>query len=647
MRIRLLLISILALAACSKAGEPFRTPAEPASLTVTLSLPEVQMVTKASYADGAVSAADAAGWNDWEQLVDGQQLYRVTLLLVRKADNKLVAYRDFYLDSITGEVNDHNETDRLQNGFCTLTINGSDTTVTMTPSARFTKAVRARFDYNHPLHHDGAGASSEKIVTGAYLLYGIANYSPISGVTSDSGTMNYTGLADEGNFTAAVNTLISSIQASITSGIDFSTASSLTGYKLHTVRNNGGSPSYTAGDELYICEKRPQPLTFVKEINVLSGDNRVSAKFLRTYSRIRFELANESQAEDLTLKAFSFRNAFSQKEAYLFSPEDAVRFAPDKGIPVLAAPSFAAIHPYVGDNYVIAKTPPYDPLAPVPTSKAVIYDAYILESRNGADTRYIYDINVSYEGHAAGANKLLSTTEIKTVSVFETWYTTNHTENYDKPVSLFLLYNWNKKAFLYDDNRDDGMISATLDNNSYTFRDSIIQENQDLAGYKKYIWQFEKSSTGYFISNLETTNYIGPLNPDSAEANVYTATTNVPSYSLEDQNTGIVIKGDTPTQLKYLMVNNSVFGHLTHRTLDNVCRFSLYPVSGEIQAEAKRTIPVQIIDPVEGIPSLLTEIQRNDFIKVSISVTYNPDGGFLYFVVKPWEDKRNEQVTFD
>ena len=315
-------------AACTKVGTDAPAPAGPASLTVTLSIPEVSVLTKTSYADGNVSEADAASWNDWERLVDGQQLYRVTLFLVRKVDNTMVAYRDFYLDSGTGYVNDHVETTHLENGFCTLSVSGSDTTVTMTPSAQFTKAVRARFDYRNPQHGNNA-TSIEKIVTGSYLLYAVANYSPISGVTSDDGSKSYSGLSDEtgDSFTTRVNTLISSFNSNITTGVDFTsaTATAVSGYKLHTVRNNSGSASYTTGTELYICEKRPQPLTFIKEINVLSGDNHFSAKLIRTYSRIRFELANESQTDVLTLKSFAFNTDFSQKEAYMVPPDDATR----------------------------------------------------------------------------------------------------------------------------------------------------------------------------------------------------------------------------------------------------------------------------------------------------------------------------------
>ena len=47
-------------------------------------------------------------------------------------------------------------------------------------------------------------------------------------------------------------------------------------------------------------------------------------------------------------------------------------------------------------------------------------------------------------------------------------------------------------------------------------------------------------------------------------------------------------------------------------------------------------IPLQTIDAVTGQPEDVREICRNDFIDVTVKVSYSRNTGNIYFQVVPW-----------
>ena len=73
----------------------------------------------------------------------------------------------------------------------------------------------------------------------------------------------------------------------------------------------------SAGEDGLMDSGTIQPLTLIKEINLHPGQNQISGEMLRTYSRIRIEVRNQSDIYDLMVNGISFSDNFAQNEAYI------------------------------------------------------------------------------------------------------------------------------------------------------------------------------------------------------------------------------------------------------------------------------------------------------------------------------------------
>ena len=82
---KLKLYSILSLLLCFAACTPQDlTPesAQPASLSLNLSIPGLRIETKGNADDPF--ADDISSWTDWEKVLAGRMLYRLTVFLIEK-----------------------------------------------------------------------------------------------------------------------------------------------------------------------------------------------------------------------------------------------------------------------------------------------------------------------------------------------------------------------------------------------------------------------------------------------------------------------------------------------------------------------------------------------------------------------------------
>ena len=640
---------------------------KPADLTFSVRIPVMTAGTKAGYADGAVSPADTTGWKRWELLVDGQSFYRLTLFLIRRHDNTLVAYRDFYLNG--SSLNDYCADAGRENGFCSPdgTLLPADT--------QYAVAAIAHFNYLNPLH--GASATSiEKLRSGEYRLLAVANYSSIGPVTSESGVRTYAGLQDNGTaFSSLVDGVISAFNNHLTDGLSNFTADNpayapLFKYDIRTVKADG---TYSgSADELYVCEQRPQPLSLVKDFLVLSGTCNVNGELVRTYSRIRFTLNNESSSEDLTLNRFSFETPFSQRQTYLFDFGDDSRytdFGNGIGIPVLDAP--AAIHPYPGDGLTI-----------LTEDSRVIYDAYILESDRGSDS-YQYKINLEYAGVNTTEITLTDGQPIRTEAGLKSAWLAGHYK--------YLIKGFNDRGFLYDGtlnenvaesnrrvysenyNVQQGGVKTWLDKNiltavnNNTRSTTLIADASTLAlsckdgspitdlrldgDYEPFIWTLERAGdNAYYILNEATGQYWDKRITTSSTANEFRLRTTMIGYSYYmpvnftyNGATGIAFQnGVSSGALCYL--HKDCYGNGTKNNRDAM--WILYACDSGLPASAVKVIPLQVIDPVSNQPYNLESLSRNDFVKINIFASIQPDGGTLSFKVIPWIPK-DAEIEFE
>ncbi len=325
-----IILTALLLTCCQNDVQDEKETADFANLTIAVSSPSISVDSR------NVSLVDPDGdtddMSDWDKYVDGRKLYRVTLLLINKKTNTIVGYRD---------SND-----------------GSNSGITIAADG---KTAKASFEYLHPKH-----GSIEELEHGEYRMVIVANYSDIE-ANSYAGNTGIMGNIDN------IKSSFSEESGLSTANADF---------------QNLLDAKISAGSD-YVCPQQPQMLTLVKDLQLQTGDNSVSAELVRTYSRIRIEAANHSE-EELSITNLQFSTNFAQKAAYIFDdPDDSDRkySITTKGAP--AVNSTNAIIPFNGTVKI-----PH--IAHTESNRKAVFDAYILESKDETN-HYTYTITAGYK----------------------------------------------------------------------------------------------------------------------------------------------------------------------------------------------------------------------------------------------------------
>ena len=75
-------------------------------------------------------------------------------------------------------------------------------------------------------------------------------------------------------------------------------------------------------------------------------------------------------------------------------------------------------------------------------------------------------------------------------------------------------------------------------------------------------------------------------------------------------------------------------------------QFALFPVSQVSGLGTRQEVVLKTINPTSGVVSDVHEIQRNDFIRVLVEVSYNPDKGDFDFIVNDWNTAGGD-ITFN
>ena len=279
---------------------------EAASLCLNLSVPGLRIESKGN-ADNPF-ADDISSWTDWDKVVDGRMMYRLTVFLIEKDTDYLVAYRDIYYSTYSGSDVTAPSAPQGPNGW----YNGTSVDVDLKTSTQ----AQISFLYDHPLHTNN-GNSFERLQRGTYKLLAVANYSSVNGTKFDGqpdDVASYKGLGD-GTFDTYVDGIISEFKDNQNSGTEKTFAS----YEDYSNLVNYVLKSSSSS---FICPAMPQPLTLAKEIELSPGTNNVSGELLRTFSRIRLSVENMSNV-DLTLHSLSFSSNTTKDQTYLFSlPEN-------------------------------------------------------------------------------------------------------------------------------------------------------------------------------------------------------------------------------------------------------------------------------------------------------------------------------------
>lgn len=470
---------------------------------------------------------DDNSWTDWERLIDGRYLYRVTVLLV-DASNKLVGYKDWDTD-----------------------IKSSTNTTSL--STTF---------YGIP-----SGAT--------YTMYALANYSGIENVKHGGTTKTYNGLSNFPNISGLtvgsnVSTLITNLKA----------------YKLD------------AGSD-HFAPLIPQPLTLVKEITLPanSGNYAVNGELIRTYARLRIEMANRSTSYPINLDAFSLTKGFAtnmQQEENLLSPTFS-----GKGSIASGLNSSDAITPYDNAKKSIAIN-----------QSTVIFDGYIYESQctNG----YGYNLTVSCDLPTSGTTYSVMGDAIELASkVSEGYY----------------LIRINDTRYLKAGTSTVESTTNDVPNNLSTNKDCI--------------WYFEKvANNQYYIRSAETKYYLDnltegksvPLGNTKAAYSIFGGKIyiyNSGCYLYYDKNDKISGNKYVYTNLTFIPVTSTINGGTGNQTVSK-----------------SATVDIKAVTSGSTQSNVLKSINRNDFLNVLVNVLYNENLGTLNFEVEEW-DGRDLGITFD
>lgn len=570
---------------------------EPASLTFTVALPKATVTTRAGYADVDEDWENATGWSDWDKLVDGRMFYRVTVFLI-DSDNRLVGFRDLY------KGNDHL---CEHNGF--LDADGD-----VDIGLEFSEKVRVSFLYDTPKHGD-----IEKLHRGKYRLMAVANYSKYEDLR-DNLRVGY-----QDNLTTFANQIKDIEEDFINNkgdvGIENFTETSFPDFF---------NARFDAGTDR-ICPKNPQPLTLVMDVNLQPGDNEVEGELVRTYSRIRIEVENNANHEkedlELTVANLTFSNNFAQRYAYLFSdPDDEDRNYTGMGRGAMTITSDEAITPFVAGT----KISELDTDNSSNSNDKIIFDAYILESKDETND-YTYTLDLRYEEceETTVTYRRRNTTAITTPDGVYTNYTVS---------PYFLIRSYNTDYYLGANNENTKIIA--VDNLTLTgnLDESLVWELERSGDDRYYI----KNARDGFYAGAPTTEDIPLTSTSQTFAKVFTFSNNTAilirngSDYYWGQNGGIAYGGNWPNN------NNQRNGF----------RFQLYSVTTESSTsfpQKQEEIILKTIDPETAQVSEVTNIKRNDFVNVLVTVSYTPtsNNGYFTFEVAPWVKKHDNYIEYE
>lgn len=524
---------------------------------------------------------------------DDNTIRHATLFLIDYAANRLVAYRNIYPNAPT-VLQPYDDIDE-NNGFVDETTGEVDTSLTSG------KAVKVTFEYNNPKH-----GLAEKLTRGNYMLLAVANY-------SESDQFGNSGIASR------IASLLAEFEENRDTGLDNFRQNYTDFYNL-LLRIPTKYDSYGTTYEPYVRPGNVSiPLSTTHSLDLISGVNRATAELKHTCARIRIDVRNYS---DLTLSVndLTMSDNFTQSACYLFSRADTDgNYAAEtehygKGAPITTDAN--ALIPFVPGTAITKDA-----------GITTIFDGLIYESRD-TQNNYTYTIDVEYEGGEDyvsyalknGATPITSLGDIYTQGPY------------------FLIKRRDSGSYLYV--QDDKLYASTGDRTPQAVLDECSGDR-----YYDYVWELIPDGSGYYLRNVQTEDYVETVKSayDSYESSrlkmvsQYEADT----FNLSRSGNYFLFRSN------YYWNRYGSSAYINTRGTDNTLvvgwydvgnrsQFSLYPLTRQTGLKAKHEVVLQTIDKQSSVVSDVHEIQRNDFIRVLVEVSYNPDKGDFDFEVNNW-----------
>ena len=418
---------------------------------------------------------------------------------------------------------------------------------------------------------------------GKYTLMIVANYSAFEAEDGVNGTKRYEGLSE---FVSTVNGIMSK------GTIDNFTQTYADSFMGYQIASEGG-----------VCRRVPQPLTLVKEIELHPGTNVISGELVRTYSRVRISVENNSD-EELMLSSISFGDIFTQSKAYLFEGRGFLnnKIAVNVG-------SSNALTPFTGSE----STPMIIPAKGL----SVVFDAYILESSKSNNDIYSYSLGLGYGQQ--NSFTLNSTTAINTTTAISP--------------GQYLIYSRGGSRYLKAGTNSVEAPSNTL---------GTLTAGMSLP--KEYVWSFDNIKTDG--SRLENNRYyIGTASAmQSGETAYYMNDPTNSTVTLVSNKTVYFQVAQTGNYLTFASSSNGTYKYLyyyygkvqgNNKNTNNNAQFRLYAV--DLPSTLNIEIPLKTIDNATGQAFDIDQISRNDFINAIVKVTYSKNQGHFVYEVKDWQ----------
>lgn len=583
---------------------------------------------------------DPKGLNDMAEfasLVAGWRMYHLTVFLLDIPANRVVAYRNIYKGS--PDLSD-------RNGF--LNEDGEVDT-SLTTGDR----VRVTFDYDKPKHGE-----IERLHRGRYMILAVANHSDTSLPGYAQIPADYDGLP---GFTTLVDEkVIARFDPEKGIGTFNPEYAFFYNYLLKLPLDDDGT-------QPYIRPLVAQALTTSDEIALDAGVNTHSLKMRRPVTRLRIEVQNYSELP-LTINSLSLSNNFSQSCSFLFPRADWKRnyteeITQDGDEPVDKVPVAEYYHGKGAPDVTHANAIiPFDAAKwgsgddnreneiwsadaagdHANKGRVVIFDGLMYESYDEVNP-FTYTLGVEYKWKDTAQSVPLDDYAV-IYSLDNKGEALTTVDEIDK----YLLENDAERAFLIKSVRyvgsylyapNDGRVMAPKDN--YLTLDEIMERSNSRRS-RNYYWYLTKDddSGKYWIRNVGTGEYLGQLasaNSETALTTVFSATeANLYEFQYDTGYAGFRISNAAA---------NGVTGSLNMRGdrvgswdgFDLGSVFAVYPLASEKQGlKSEQTITLTTIDSETSAVSQVTEIARNDFIRVLVGVSYNPDSGDFEFYVVDW-----------
>ena len=534
---------------------------------------------------------------------DDNTIHHVSLFLIDYLEDRLVAYRNIYPDT-QAALHAYDDTDD-NNGFVNPATGKVDPQLTSGTS------VRVSFPYDEPLH-----GLAEKLSRGSYVLLAMANYSE-SDLFGNSGiAVQIQDLIEQ--FLKTPHTGIGGFKANYAHFYDL---------QLRIPRKTGQDGSS------YAPYVRPRsvsiPLSCTQTLNLISGQNRSSAELKHTCARVRIDVCNYSE-QPLEIRELSLSRNFTQSACYLFSRLDrsenyAIENEHDgKGAPITTDGN--ALTPFVTGSMLTREMGP-----------TTLFDGLIYESRDLTEN-YTYTIDVSYGQEdlkryelANDGQAITRLSELQTLGPY------------------FLIRRSDADQFLYVDN--DQVFVSDGTQSPQQILDLCASKNY----YYNYVWKLEWSGNGSkcYLRNVQTEDFVEKIRYNNLESSSYRLrmvtqqsadifNVNTTGQFFSFRSTGFT-GGDAYINVRADKADSPVVGWYGDGTWS---QFALFPVSQVSGLGTRQEVVLKTINPTSGVVSDVHEIQRNDFIRVLVEVSYNPDKGDFDFIVNDWNTAGGD-ITFN